>query len=111
MITLEINFGTTKEILDWYDDINKFPKTIQHDGENWDWLAYEEDPNHVVDYVIWMTKVPSWKLSYGDKAPTIFSLKSRLPSKKSGCVCGAIHDRHFPDDHMFFCPEWRPFSK
>lgn len=105
MIRLKLEFGNLTKEHTWHKNIKDFPKVIRRGNINWEWLAYDVDPNGKFDYVLTFSQVGNWSANYLAAAPTLEEIGGTTEANPE-CNCGAKHDRHFPNHHMFFCKLW-----
>lgn len=99
---LKLKFGLDKvEFVSWWKSIQDFPKNIRYQGSAWGFIMYETEPyqSHY-DYTFTFSITTNYPGNFYD-IPSFFEL-FRADSN-NGCQCGAKHDRHFPNTHMFFC--------
>lgn len=95
--------GSRKEV-SWYEELSLFPTALYFEGEVWEWIMYQDDPNghydKILSYGLLKQGDPRWS-NYVD-------FYDRFGGQGWGyrCECGSAYSSA-PQFHMFYCPMWR----
>lgn len=105
---IQASFGIDgiKREVNWWGNIQDFPKLFSFKEKKWEWVMYDKDPTQRVDYILIFSELPpSDPLFYQDMED--FDKRFLIINK---CECGALYTS-FPDFHMTFCPLWSSHDK
>lgn len=105
---IKVNFGLVDtKIVEWWTDVNSFPKLIKYLGKNFEWVFYDTDKSKQVEYILTFSEIQSYDPNYGVACTSWNDLFGENPV--NGCECGSKYDRHSPDGHLFYCRLYRRY--
>lgn len=104
-VVVEFNPHGGREEITWFRPIDEFPKILRWQGNVYEFIMFAPNGYYSsTDYTFHFSEIKV----YGAKYYEIPSFVDMFRSGSNECQCGAKHDRHFPNVHMFLCPKWKP---
>ena len=107
-IRLTLLFGLSGPIrtVNWWKELEDFPKLLNFNGSKWEWVLYEVDNTRYTDYTLTFGQLATYDPNFYATMPSY----EELFGGDLTCDCGARFTT-FPFDHMFFCKLWKPWDK
>lgn len=105
-----VAFAQDLQYISWDKDLNDFPKVLNFDDKNWEWVMYELGPQPAYDYTVRFVPISESDYRHSSWAPKFVDLKWGDGPQKDPCECGAKHTS-FKNHHMFYCPEYKQPKK
>ena len=98
---LKVRFEYITKEVNWWRNVDDFPKLINFMGKNHKYIGARLDTNNNKDELVF-SPTSSWDPEHTVVCSTWLDLFPEIPT---GCECGAAYTS-FPKHHMFFCRLW-----